>query len=111
MAKAEYWQRGETIDFINATDKIIEANTIIALGDHIGVAGTNILPGKTGSLHVSGVFEMPKTGTNEIAGGTNIYFDGEGITDTASKEGTKPIGYAIQTAKAADTTIYIKLLG
>lgn len=111
MAKAEYWQRGEAIDFVNTTDKAIEANTILSFGDHIGVAGTTILPGATGSLHVSGVFEMPKTSANEIAEGKNVYFDGNGITDEASGESANPVGYAIQAAKAADTIIYIKLLG
>ena len=111
MGKAQYWQRGDSIDFVNTTDKTLEANTILSVGDHIGVAGTDILPGETGSLFVSGVFEMPKTSTTEIAEGKNIYFDGNGITDTASEEGASPVGYAIQAAKASDPVIYVKLLG
>ena len=39
MSKAEYWQRGETLDFVNSTGKVIEANTIIVLGQRMGVAG------------------------------------------------------------------------
>ena len=46
MCKATYWQRGEVLDYRNDTDTKIEANTVISFGGHIGVAGTDILPGK-----------------------------------------------------------------
>lgn len=108
MSKAAYWQRGETLDYKNATDAKIEANTIISFGGHIGVAGTDILPGEVGSLHVMGVFEMPKTGTGAIEMGTDVYFDGNGITDTKG-EGATPAGYAVQAAAAADTVILVRL--
>ena len=37
MAKAAYWQRGESLDYLNKTNAVIEANTIIALGTRIGI--------------------------------------------------------------------------
>ena len=52
MRKAEYWQRGETLDFVNSTGKVIEANTIIVLGQRMGVAGTEIPAGEKGTMHV-----------------------------------------------------------
>lgn len=110
MSKAAYWQRGETLDYMNTTDTKIEANTIIPFGSHIGVAGTDILPGELGSLVVTGVFEIPKTATGAIEMGTEVYFDGEGITDTEG-EGTTLAGYAAQAAAAADTVILVKLAG
>ena len=67
MSKAEYWQRGEAIDFVNSTDAKIEANQIVTFGNRVGVAGTPIEVGETGSLHVFGVFEMPKKEGEEIA--------------------------------------------
>lgn len=117
MRKAEYWQRGEAIDYKNTTDTKIEANTIIAFGGHIGVAGTDIIPGELGSLHVTGVFEMPKTANEAIEMGTTVYFDGAGITaeaddGAASDTVTYPLaGYAVQNALAADTVILVKLCG
>ena len=95
MAKASYWQRGESLDFKNNTNAKVEANTIIALAGRIGVAG--------------GVFEMAKTGTSAIAQGAAVYWDGDGITDTASSN--TPAGYAAADAAAADTTILVKLQG
>ncbi len=116
MGKAAYWQRGEALDYRNATDTKIEANTVIPFGSHIGIAGTDILPGELGSLHVTGVFEMPKTVAGAIEMGTEVYFDGEGITD-AGDDGEEsstayPLaGYAAQAAAAADTVILVKLGG
>lgn len=109
MAKATYWQRGETLDFTNSTNAVIEANTIIAISGRIGVAGTNIDPGQKGSLHVTGVYEIAKTGTAAIDQGAAVYWDGTGITDTATNNTLA--GYAAQAAAAADTTILVKLQG
>lgn len=109
MSKAAYWQRGESLDYKNETTAVIEANTIIALNGRIGVAGTAIEPGETGSLHVTGVYEIEKTGTAAIEMGAPVYFDGTGITDTA--DGNTLAGYAAQAAAAADTVILVKLQG
>ncbi len=109
MLKAAYWQRGESLDYVNDTATVIEANTIIPIEGRIGVAGTSINPGEKGSLHVVGVYEIAKTGTSEIKMGAAVYFDGNGITDAAS--GNTPAGYAAQAATADDAVIFVKLMG
>lgn len=118
MSKAEYWQRGEVIDFTNDTGAKIDANEIVVFGKRLGVAGTPIEAGETGSLHVFGVFEMPKSSTNAIEAGVTLYFDGTGITEAADNGKTEAekveyvcAGYAIEAASAADTEIKVKLLG
>lgn len=107
MSKATYWQRGESLDYVNSGDTVIEANTIVSLGTRIGVVGTDINPKEKGSLHVTGVYEIAKTG-GEIAMGAAVYFDGTGIT--ADTSGT-PAGYAAAAAAADDAVILVKLLG
>lgn len=109
MAKASYWQRGESLDYLNSTNAVIEANTIIVIGERIGVAGTAINPNELGSLHVEGVFEFPKTVNSAVNMGAKVYFDGNGITSTAS--GNTLAGYAVKKAEAADTKILVKLQG
>ena len=84
MSKASYWQRGETLDYKNTGSSTIEANTVVELTGRVGIAGTDIAPGAEGDLHVCGVFEFDKTGTNEIAFGQPVYFDKTGITDAAN---------------------------
>ena len=107
MIKATSWQRGESLDYVNDTEETIEANSIIKLTGRIGVAGTDIKPNEKGSLLVEGVYEIAKTGTNAIAMGASVYFDGEGITDTA--DSNTPAGFAAAAATADATTILVKI--
>lgn len=109
MAKAAYWQRGESLDYLNETTAVIEANTVIALSGRIGVVGTSINPGEKGSLHVTGVYEITKTGTDAIAMGATVYFDGTGITNVSTDNTVA--GYAAQAAAASDAVILVKLQG
>ena len=39
MAKGTYWQRGESIDYVNSGDTKIDANTVILYGSRLGIAG------------------------------------------------------------------------
>lgn len=118
MSKAAYWQRGESLDYVNNTTTVIEANTIIPIEGRIGVAGTSINPGEKGSLHVVGVYEIAKTSTVAINMGAAVYFDGTGITGAADngktgseKEAYTPAGYAAQAAAADDAVVLVKLMG
>lgn len=107
--KATYWQKGDTLDYTNGTASAIEANTVIDLGTRVGIAGTTIAAGETGSVVVVGVFEMDKAATVEIALGAAVYFDGTAITNVATDN--TPAGYAVAAAAAADATVFVKLLG
>lgn len=109
MSKAEYWQRGEALDYTNATNDTIPANTIVQISTRLGVTGTDIAPGEVGSLHVGGVWEITKTGTSAIAMGQTVYFDGTGITDAA--DGNVEAGYAAADAAADATSILVKFRG
>jgi predicted RecA/RadA family phage recombinase len=109
MSKATFWQRGETLDYKNTTAAVIEENTIIEIGTRIGITGTYINPNEVGSLHVVGVFEMPKVAAEAITMGAAVYFDGSAITTVATDN--TPAGYAAASAEAADTTVLVKLLG
>ncbi len=117
MSKATYWQRGETLDYTNTSTETIEANTVIVFGTHIGIAGTHILPGETGVLHVTGVFEIPKAEKQALEMGINVYFDGSGVT-AAKNDGAaeNPVayplaGYTVQAAAADDMVALVKLAG
>jgi len=107
MASATYFQRGEALDYTNTGSDKITVGTVIKIGTRIGIAGDDILPKATGTIHVSGVFEFKKTGTNEIKMGTNVYFDGTGITETAGSN--TPAGYATEDAVASATSIKVKI--
>jgi len=107
--KATYWQKGETLDYTNSTVSAIEANTVINLVTRVGIAGTTIAAGETGTVVVVGVFEMDKTAAEAITRGTLVYFNGTSITATATDN--THAGYAVADAAAADATVLVKLLG
>lgn len=108
MSKASFWQRGETLDYKNETAVMIEAGTIIKIGEIVGVTGMNIDVGDTGSLHVSGVFEMPKSNSEALTMGTKVYFDGTKITAT---ETDAVAGWVASNAATTDTLVLVKLIG
>lgn len=114
--KGIYWQPGAKIDYINSTESKIEANTVVALGNRIGVIGTDIEPGALGSVITEGVFILDKTDSTEaITLGDAVYFDGEGITAAAQTgEGNDATdntlaGWAIKASAANDPDVYVKI--
>ncbi len=109
MSKAAYWQRGETIDYINDGTETVEANTILVLGSRIGIAGTDILPGEKGSIHVTGVYEVPKNG-EEISMGTDVYYsESDGRFSATEAESSVKAGFAAQDAAAGDPSVFVKI--
>lgn len=105
---AKYWQRGETLDYTPA--QAVKNGAVVSLGTRIGIAGSDIAANEQGQIHVVGVFEVAKDNA-EIALGAAVYYDADNDQITATATGNVPAGYAVQAAKAADTTALIKLLG
>jgi predicted RecA/RadA family phage recombinase len=108
MSKANYVQRGESLDYKNNTEARIEAGDVVVIGSVIGVAGCDIEIGGVGSVHVEGVYKLKKSASGEVAMGAAVYYDGDGITDSASGEA---VGYAASAALASDEEIAVKLKG
>lgn len=107
---AAFWQKGTSVDFVNETEDLIPANTVISLGTRIGITGTDILPGSKGALIVEGVFILEKKNTSdEFKLGDEVYFDGEGIVKTSDE--TTPAGWAIEASSNGDSNVYVKLIG
>lgn len=69
---AKYWQRGEAIDY-TATDALANGD-VVDLATRIGVAGDDIPAGETGTVHIVGVFEIPKA-TGAVTVGQALYWD------------------------------------
>lgn len=101
---ANYWQRGESLDYMNSGNTKIEAGAVITYGARIGVAGCDIEPGEMGSIHVEGVFEMPK-GSGAITAGAEVFWTGTAIAIS----GDTKAGYAAQAAAAGDTVVLVKI--
>lgn len=107
-ATATYWQRGEALDYTNSGDDTIEAGTVIVLGSRIAVAGCDIESGSTGTVHVTGVFYFPKSTSEAIAAGTELYYsDSDGIATATASDVVA--GYACAVAAESDTTVLVKI--
>lgn len=114
MAKATYWQKGQSIDYTNpSADTVIFAGDVIELGSRIGVAGTEIPGGGTGSVVTEGVFILPhSTGGAEITLGTEVHWDkANGVVTATSGENTVPAGWCVESCSASAATVKVKLLG
>lgn len=108
--KAVYVYKGESLDYKNGTSKTIEAGQIVVFGTRLGVAGTTILPGETGSIHMVGVFRISKKANEALEEGAAVYYSETGITGTAAA-GDHEVGYVACTAAVADTDVLVKLIG
>lgn len=111
MSKAEYWQRGETLDFVNSTGKVIEANTIIVLGQRMGVAGTEIPAGEKGTVHVEGIYSFPKEKSTAITAGALVYWDKTNNCLTTTSASNILAGYAAEASGENDATVLVKING
>lgn len=106
--RAEFYQKGVSIDYKNTSGATIAANTIVAFGTTCcGVAGTDIPNNSVGSVFVEGVWIVPSTGT--IALGAAVYYDASAEKATATATSNVPLGWAV--AAAENDTVKIKLLG
>ena len=127
MASAKFWQRGETLDYTNGSGSKIDAGDILLLEDRLAVAGCDIPDGATGSVHVEGVFEMPKDygdSGKALAIGQAVYWDsGNSVIKAAvaqvvgtggdagkvTTEASPVHGYAAAPALTTDQKAYIKI--
>lgn len=113
--KAAYWQRGESLDYVNSTTTKIEAGDVIMLGNRIGVAGTDIEPGALGSVHVTGVYEFNKKDTTELTVGMTVYLAADGITASASEGSGDNVvnhvqaGFVAAASPAKSTKVHVKI--
>lgn len=112
MATAEFWQRGETLDYTNSGNTKIAAGTIILFGSRIGVAGGDIPAGETGSLHVNGVFEMPKEygdSGKALTAGQEVQWDNTNSYIKAAADSSPVHGYVVAAALTTDKTCLVKI--
>ena len=106
--KATYVQKGEILDYVNQTGKTIDAGEIVEFGGRIGIAGTTILAGEKGSLHMSGVFRVPKKDSEAIKEGDDVYYTEEGCSAAASDSNVRA-GYAVKKAEANEKEVMVNL--
>ncbi len=108
MAKGKYIQKGETIDYTAAS--AVEYMEVVPMESCIGVAQEPIAAGKTGTVSLAGVYELPAAadlGTGvSISTGDAVFWNT--TNENIDKDATGvPAGIAV-TAKSG-TSVRVKL--
>lgn len=75
MATATYIQEGEVIDFANSSGSAIAYKEVVPFGSRIVVAAEAIADGATGSVSLTGVFEIAAVNDTAFAVGDKLYWD------------------------------------
>ena len=107
--KAVYVQPGKNLDYKNETGSLIEAGSVVQIGNRIGIAGTTIPVGELGSIVMEGIYKLPKKESEVVTLGAELAYEESGMT--AATEQKKAVGYAVAAAKAEDSAVLVKLLG
>lgn len=95
---------------VPAPDVVVSGAGVL-VGSLFGVAGHDAASGASLDLHVEGVFDLPKTGSQAWTVGAPIYWTGTACTTTASTN--KLIGAAVAAvgSGAGETVGRVRLNG
>jgi len=113
---AIFRQRGESIDYVPATD--VNAGDVVVQNDLVGIAKLDIKAGERGALALTGVYAMPKaTGAGTtIAAGVKLQWNAAGAVATPSADdgGTPPttfpyLGKSILAAGDDEATVQVRV--
>ena len=100
---------GDAIDY--TPDSAVDGGDVVVQGDLVGVAKLDIAADAKGALHVSGVFDFPKsTGSSTaLTAGTKVYWDAgnEVVTSTASTH--KLVGKVVAAATDSAATVRVRM--
>ncbi len=99
-------QDGEVMDYIATT--AVSSGDVVTINQRIGIALTDIAPGKTGALQVTGVFELPKDTTVSFSQGDLAYWDAS-AGNIDNTDTNLLAGYVVETAATADATVKVKI--
>lgn len=115
--QARFVMSGDVIDYTPVA--AVAAGAVVVQGDVIGIAKLDIAAAARGSLTTSGIFDIVKI-NDEITAGAALYWDptGDPVGGTAGTGGAtttagalKFLGWAVEAAGAAATTVRCKLFG
>ena len=109
MAK-NFIQRGDVLT-IPAPATVVSGAPIIA-GSIVGVALGDAASGAPVDVAMTGVFRLPKVGTDVLTVGEAVFLDGTGlVTDDADSGARVLFGHAVEAAGNGVATVAVRLAG
>ena len=106
----KFVQSGHVFDHPNGATAIASGDTVI-IGTKVGIALTDIAANATGSVQTTGVFNVPKLGTDVIAIGVVCYWDATNKRITTTSSGNTQAGIAFRAAGNGATVVDLLLNG
>lgn len=106
MATATYVQKGENIDYKAAAD--VAYMEIVPLAARVGVALTPITAGGTGTVSLTGVYDMPAAASLAIAVGDKVYWNDKDKVIDKTETGV-PAGIAVEAKADAGTVARVRI--
>src|SRR5690625_1190963 len=102
---------GDTLTFTAGTD--IASGDGVLVGSLFGIATGDVKVTKTGTLKLTGVFDLPKTASQTWAVGDPVYWDAGDSVCTKTASTHKLIGTAVLAVggTAGETTGRVRLIG
>lgn len=102
-------QAGKVIEWLNGTGATVKSGDVVVIGALIGVAVADIIDGDTGSVDLSGVFELPKLAGQSFAFGAKLYWDATAKNLTTTVTSNTFTGNAWLPAASAATIARVVL--
>lgn len=100
-------QEGNVLNYTPSGADVASGDVII-MGAIAGVAKTDIADGKTGAVHITGVYSLPKA-SGAIGQGVKLYWSAANSNVTTTASGNTLIGVAAAAALTADASVPVLL--
>jgi predicted RecA/RadA family phage recombinase len=107
------YERDDRVRITNTGTDTLAKDTLVKVGNWVGVPFEDILPGEEGILMVRGVFDVPVADSSvEIASGTVLQYAGNGkVKPYDESDNTNPkVGKAFKAKASGEETVYITLM-
>lgn len=108
MAIATYVQIGGIVDYTAAD--AVKYRQVVAFGSRVAVANQDIAKGETGSVCLTGVYQMPAEAGTAITVGAEVFYDTKkDAIVAASGTDTVAAGIAVAAKAEAGTTCLVRI--
>lgn len=102
-----YVQRGEALNY-TPSGADVASGDLVVIGTIAGIAKTDIADGKTGAVHISGIFSVAKA-SGAVSQGAKLYWSSANSNLTTTASGNTLVGVAAAAALSGDATIPLLL--
>jgi len=102
-----YVQEGKALDYTPSGADVASGDFVL-IGTIGGVAKTAIADGKTGAVHICGVFSVAKA-SGAVTQGARLYWNSTNSNLTTTASGNTIVGVAAEAAASGDATVKLLL--